>query len=479
MVRIGFAMLVVAAAFGAGAGVAHAKDGADLGPVVGPIDDIVVPSPCPGPTCSPPADFEPAPHALGLRRVYVNFDAVTITRDTTWEDARDNTSLILTTASRTLPGLRLSDISDAGGYTLAQLEGFIIEDMYALFAPYEVELVTTRPSSGTYHMIVFGSTCSAVAGHSCVGISLGDCDDYMPANVSFVFPTGQEQRDIATTAAHEVAHAFGLGHTEDTDDVMYPSILFSPPDSFGAGPVPDDSGCGASYQNSHQLLLDTIGERGADFTKPTVSITSPTSGATILPGSTIRVTATDNVVVDRVQLLLNGSTVSTKTEGPYDFGVPPSTPNGALDITVYAFDLSGNLGSATVNVTVDNGAPECISNSDCAVEDHCQDGACVPDEDTGPVPGELGAECNSNAECLSGVCATARGENRCSQRCEDAGGCPDGFECLGETACWPAEESDEEPAKSIFNCSVGGERASPTLLLLALAVFAAGRRRRR
>ncbi len=449
--------------------------GDPLAPLVG-LGDIVVPSPCPGPGCNPPDDYDPL--AQGLRKVFVNFNSVTLTRDTTWEDSRDNTSLILITSSKTLPGLRISDPSDTGGMSLTAIKNAIIERMYILYAPYEVEFVTTRPSSGNYHMIVFGSTCSSVAGSDCAGISLRDCTDYMANNVSFVFPTDMRLDDIATTAAHEVGHALGLAHTSDTDDVMYPTILWSLPDGFGAGSVPDDGGgCGgASYQDSHGVLLDTIGDRGADFEKPVVNITSPNDGATVTPGSFIGVTVTDNFVVDRVELILGGSKVAEKTSAPYQFIIPTPTPDGPLPITIYAYDLSNNLGVDRVDVTVDRGAPECLNNSHCAEEEHCADEVCVPDED--PAPGELGSECASNNECATEMCATVADVSRCTQSCAADTECPEGFECKGGAACWPVEEKEEEP-EEVPMCGIAGDYSTPTLLFLLGIIALASRRRGR
>jgi MYXO-CTERM domain-containing protein len=460
-----------------GASPALAEDLSSPMDPTGGMRDIVVPSPCPGPECRPPTD-ELAPAAQGPRRVFVNFDAITLNADSSWEDARDNTSLILVTPSKTLPGLRISDPSDGGGLSMSQIEDIIIERMYALYLPYEVELVTSRPSSGNYHMIVFGSTCQQVAGEDCAGISLGDCDDYMPNNVSFVFPTGMEIDDIATTAAHEVGHAFGLGHIDNDEGVMYPSIQWVPPSAFEAGTVPDSSGCGSSYQDSDAVLMSTIGARGADFTPPSVTITSPADGAVVKPGATISVSATDNLAVRTIQLFVAGDLVVERDDPPFEFYMPGSVADGVVVIMAKAYDGNDNMSSHRIVVTVDRTEPECAIDADCPDGKHCESEFCVPD-DVAPDLGELGDPCTSNADCSSGTCAQIGSDARCTQECTDDGGCPGGFECRGAIVCWPAEPDEEgEPAKNIFTCAVSERGSTPTLLVLLLAFAFALRRRR-
>jgi hypothetical protein len=445
----------------------------------GTIIDSWVPSPCPGPGCGP----APEPDALGLRVVFINFDSVTIYRTSSWEDARDNTSNILVPSSKTLPGLQLSDLSDAGGLSMSQIENMIIERLYLLYAPYKVEFVTTRPSSGHYHMVVFGSTCSSVAGSDCAGISIGDCDDDNPDNVSFVFPADMRIMDVATTAGHELGHALSLGHTDDTDDVMYPSILWSIPTSFGAGNVPDDSGCGASYQNSASVLLATIGARGADLTPPSVTITNPSNGSTITPGSVVTANASDNLAIERVEMWLDSAKRATLTSPPYTFGLPSVLASGQHMITVRAYDISDNESADGVVVTVDGVDPQCTGDGDCPPGESCVGQLCLPPE--GPAPGELGASCGGNDECETGICGTVGQESRCTQLCDAASACPDGFECLPGGACWPKSQPDPEPdpepepEQSIFTCAVTARPDATTLALWGLAALLLRPRNRR
>src|SRR6266478_2324582 len=99
---------------------------------------------------------------------------------------------------------------------------------------------------------------------------------------------------------------------------------------------------------------------------PTVSITSPASGATV--GGTISVTATasDNVGVAGVQFRLDGVNAGTEvTAAPYSISWNTTTAsNGSHTLTAVARDAAGLLtASAPVTVTVlNNSAPPTVSS---------------------------------------------------------------------------------------------------------------------
>ena len=94
-----------------------------------------------------------------------------------------------------------------------------------------------------------------------------------------------------------------------------------------------------------------------DIIAPTVNVTSPTAGAVLNGSRTITVTATDNVGVVGVNLLVDGSVVgASDTTSPYSFVLDTATlVNGAHTISARASDAVGNQGTApTVAVTVSN-----------------------------------------------------------------------------------------------------------------------------
>ena len=96
---------------------------------------------------------------------------------------------------------------------------------------------------------------------------------------------------------------------------------------------------------------------GADTTPPTTSITAPANGATVSGTVAVTATASDNVGVTQMQILIDGSVVASNTNATslsFNFNTTTAT-NGSHTIVSKAFDAAGNVGtSATVTVTVSN-----------------------------------------------------------------------------------------------------------------------------
>jgi Bacterial Ig-like domain/Bacterial Ig domain len=95
----------------------------------------------------------------------------------------------------------------------------------------------------------------------------------------------------------------------------------------------------------------------ADTTPPTVTLTAPANGASV-SGTTVTLSATasDNVAVDHVDFLVNGTVVNTDTSTPYNYVWDSTgTPNGSATITARAVDTSTNQASDPHSVTIANG----------------------------------------------------------------------------------------------------------------------------
>jgi peptidoglycan/xylan/chitin deacetylase (PgdA/CDA1 family) len=101
---------------------------------------------------------------------------------------------------------------------------------------------------------------------------------------------------------------------------------------------------------------------GSDTTAPTVSLTAP-SGGTVSGMVTISATASDNVAVDHVDFLVDGSVVGTAVTG-YSYGWNSRTvPNGNHTISARAVDTSSNATtSATTTVFVSNQSTNLLQN---------------------------------------------------------------------------------------------------------------------
>lgn len=149
-----------------------------------------------------------------------------------------------------------------------------------------------------------------------------------------------------------------------------------------------------------------------DTTAPTVALTAPTAGATVVGSTTVTANATDNVGVQRVEFLVDGALKGTDTTAPYSYAWDSTgTANGSRVLTARAFDSAGNSAtSAGVTVTVNNPsttatydvalkAPKCAT-----VNSVCDSGTLLNGR------GNLGPEPNRpntiNSSCADGASGT-------------------------------------------------------------------------
>ncbi len=87
-------------------------------------------------------------------------------------------------------------------------------------------------------------------------------------------------------------------------------------------------------------------------TAPTVSITSPSDGDTIVFPQTISATVSDDGTIERVIFIAAGETVSVDTESPYEAVWSFSDDSGEAQIKVCAIDNDGNEGSDEISVFI-------------------------------------------------------------------------------------------------------------------------------
>ena len=113
---------------------------------------------------------------------------------------------------------------------------------------------------------------------------------------------------------------------------------------------------GYGQVNAYKAVL-AAGASTLDTTPPSVSITSPATGATVSGTIAVQGTATDNVGVTSIQFIVDGQVVNSATSSPFSFSWNSiNYPNGTHTLQVTAADAAGNGGSASVTVTVSNAA---------------------------------------------------------------------------------------------------------------------------
>jgi hypothetical protein len=119
----------------------------------------------------------------------------------------------------------------------------------------------------------------------------------------------------------------------------------------------------SSLQTSFVLddfALNVTTPSTTDTTPPATSVTAPANGATVSGTVTVNASASDNVGVTQMQLLIDGTLVASNTNSTalsFSWSTA-SVANGSHTIVSKSFDAAGNVGtSATITVTVSNGTP--------------------------------------------------------------------------------------------------------------------------
>jgi hypothetical protein len=119
----------------------------------------------------------------------------------------------------------------------------------------------------------------------------------------------------------------------------------------------DSETCSISFLNSGAVLIP-------DTSDPSISIYSPTEGATIKDTTKIIVNVSDDVSVKKVEYYMSGNLEYTAIN-PYTWDWDTrTTPNGLHNVTAVAYDCMGNKKPDTKNYTVSNTnfSPPVISN---------------------------------------------------------------------------------------------------------------------
>lgn len=126
---------------------------------------------------------------------------------------------------------------------------------------------------------------------------------------------------------------------QNSDDLGAPG--FDP--SFGWGRV-----------NAYKVV-SAAASLGTDTIPPTVQIGGPAAGAVVSGTVNVSGTASDNIGVTKIEFYVDGNLASQAFSSPFSFQwVTANAANAAHTLVVKAYDAAGNIGQASVSVTVSN-----------------------------------------------------------------------------------------------------------------------------
>lgn len=155
-----------------------------------------------------------APACSNGRVVYLNFEGQVLT-DSALSDSTLNRASWMNIATGTAPpfraasGTRLQDIQTITNGVRQQLSQF------------PITVVTTRPASGPYVMIVFGGTAANVGSSYSLAVNQLDCGDTNRNDVAWIGDGGQfSLQQLTNTAVGAIGFGLGLTATTDPNDCM-------------------------------------------------------------------------------------------------------------------------------------------------------------------------------------------------------------------------------------------------------------------
>ncbi len=237
-------------------------------------------------------------------------------------------------------------------------------------SPYSASWNTTTATNGAHALTARAfDAASNQATSAAVAVAVSNAvPDTTPPTVSITSPSNGATVSGTVTISATASDNVGVARVEFlVDGVVLSSDTTSPYTASwstttatnGSHALTARAFDAASNQATSAAVGVTVSNAAPDTTPPTVSITSPTNGATVSGTVTISSTASDNVGVARVEFLVDGAVLSSDTTSPYSASWNTTTAtNGAHALTARAFDAASNQAtSAAVNVTVNNGSP--------------------------------------------------------------------------------------------------------------------------
>jgi hypothetical protein len=210
------------------------------------------------PSCPPATQ----PLAAGTFTVYLSFEGATI-HFGDCDDAKTDCSGLVLQATTVVPSFLGSDA--ARGAHIATITSMVQDAL----APFSVDVVTTRPTSGNYWMVSIGGTSDGITGVPDLSLAAKPvCDAMNKSSLAFVFekdPTlDTPDRAYADTVAAAFGRLLGLVPTRSARDCMCVSSTCTHTQlcTWGTATLPEAmNSCNRTMQNEQLLLMDAIGCR--------------------------------------------------------------------------------------------------------------------------------------------------------------------------------------------------------------------------
>jgi hypothetical protein len=199
------------------------------------------------PTMCPPQTASPLP--MGAHAVYLNFDGVTLTKCTPADSRANCTDQIKQDPSVIPPYM------DGDPNRQVRID-FIVTTVQRALAPYSVDIVTTRPTSGDYFMVVLGGSATQLGFPGISGVAQLPCDATNRNLVSLEFDNvllGIPQSGLVLS---DIGLMIGMGLPTDANDCANRTEDWTSVCTYGAmATAAAQNNCGRTPTQDEPALL--------------------------------------------------------------------------------------------------------------------------------------------------------------------------------------------------------------------------------
>ena len=199
------------------------------------------------------------PSATATQIIFLNFGGGTIngcpSTNRYCSDATTNRSWLVNNAGRTSVQLAHYPLADRAAVT-----SYVAQR----YAPYNASVVSTRPTSGSYTMVMVSSGASSFIGsvgtYGYRGQAPVDCWNSNKNDIAFLFTNNIGGASLANGLSHEAGHSFGLVHITTASDIM---LATNPGSRWQTGPINGSNFCNRSggQQSDTAVLTTNLGAR--------------------------------------------------------------------------------------------------------------------------------------------------------------------------------------------------------------------------
>jgi len=159
------------------------------------------------------AMIDAAPVCVLAQSVYLNFDGQALARATA-SDATQNQAAWMNKANGTAPAFRAGSGNRANDIT--QITNGITTGLTGL----GVTVVTTRPATGPYMMVVFGGAQEQVGSDFSGAVQKLDCGNLVQSDVAWIGDGVTPNQRVINFALGAIGFGVGLTATNDSNDCM-------------------------------------------------------------------------------------------------------------------------------------------------------------------------------------------------------------------------------------------------------------------